>query len=89
MTEMLTSYDPRTGTPVGQVPLTATSEVAAVVERSQKAFTEWSALSHAERRAHLKRLKKVLLEDGLRVAEVIRSETGKPLEVAYSTEVLT
>ena len=89
MTEMLTSYDPQTGLAVGEVELTAPEAVEAVVERSRKAFTEWSGLTHAERRAHLKRLKKVTLEEGMRIAEIVRSETGKPLEVAYSTDVLT
>ncbi len=89
MTETLTSYDPRTGLAVGTVELTPIEAVPAVIERSRKAFTEWSALSHDERRAHLKRFKRVLLEEGLRAAEVIRSETGKSLEVAYSTDVLT
>lgn len=89
MTETLTSHDPRTGHEVGTVELTPVEAVPVIVERSRKAFTEWSALSHAERRTHLKRLKRVLLEEGEHVAQVVRSETGKPLEVAYSTDVLT
>lgn len=89
MTDMLTSYDPRTGLPVGDVPLTSPSDVEGVVERSRKAFTDWSRLDHRDRRAHLKRLKRVVLDEGEHIAEVIRSETGKPVEVAYATDVLT
>ena len=89
MTEMLTSYDPRTELPVGEVPITAPEEVPAMVERSRKAFAEWKLLSHKERREHLKRFKDVVLAEGERVAEVVRSETGKPLIEAYSTDVVT
>jgi acyl-CoA reductase-like NAD-dependent aldehyde dehydrogenase len=89
MTEMLTSYDPRTGLPVGEVRVTPPDEVPAVVERSRKAFADWSALNHKERREHLKRFKKVVLAEGQRVAEIVRSEAGKPLTEAYSLDVVT
>ncbi|MDH3262273.1 MAG: aldehyde dehydrogenase family protein [Acidimicrobiia bacterium] len=89
MTEMLTSYDPRTGLPVGGVAITPPEEVPAVVERSRKAFSEWKLLSHQERRTLLKRFKQVVLEEGEHIAEVVRSETGKPLPEAYSIDVLT
>lgn len=89
MTDMLTSYDPRTGEPVGHVPLTPPEEVPAVVARSKKAFTEWSRLTHPERRVHLKRFKQAVLKDGEHIAEVVRSETGKPLTEAYAYDVVT
>jgi acyl-CoA reductase-like NAD-dependent aldehyde dehydrogenase len=89
MAEMLTSYDPRTGLPVGEVPITPPEEVPAVVERSRKAFAEWSLLTHKERRAYLKRFKQAVLEEGGRIAEVVHSETGKPLADAYSLDVVT
>ncbi len=69
--------------------MTDPGDVARVVERSRTAFAEWSRLSHAERRALLKRFKRAVLDEGQHIAEVIRSETGKPLEVAYATDVLT
>jgi acyl-CoA reductase-like NAD-dependent aldehyde dehydrogenase len=89
MAEMLTSYDPRTGLPVGEVPITPPEEVPAVVERSRKAFSEWKRLSGRERRAHLKRFKKAVLAEGQHIAEVVRSEAGKPLTEAYSLDVVT
>jgi acyl-CoA reductase-like NAD-dependent aldehyde dehydrogenase len=89
MTEMLTSHDPRTGEPVGEVPITPPEEVPAVVERSRKAFADWSALSHRERRAHLKEFKKLVLAEGQRIAEMVRAEAGKPLIEAYSLDVVT
>jgi acyl-CoA reductase-like NAD-dependent aldehyde dehydrogenase len=88
-TGQLTSFDPRTGSPVGDVDLTAPGDVAGVVERSCEAFGAWSVLTHTERRAHLKRFKHVVLEEGQHIADVIASETGKPVEVAYATDVLT
>ena len=89
MTDMLTSYDPRTELPVGEVPITSPEEVAAVVERSRKAFAEWKSLSGKERQTILKRYKHVVLAESDRIAEVVRSETGKPLVEAYSTDVVT
>ena len=89
MTEMLTSYDPRTGLPVGEVPMTRPEEVPAVVERSGKAFSEWKMLTHQERRSHLKRFKQAVLAESDYIAEVVRSETGKPLSEAYVGDVLT
>jgi acyl-CoA reductase-like NAD-dependent aldehyde dehydrogenase len=89
MTEMLVSYDPRTELPVGEVPITRPEEVDAVVERSRKAFAEWKLLSHQERRTLLKRYKRLVLDEGDHIAEVVRSETGKPLVEAYSTDVMT
>jgi acyl-CoA reductase-like NAD-dependent aldehyde dehydrogenase len=89
MTEMLTSYDPRTGQAVGEVPITTPEEVPAVVDRSRKAFAEWSQLTHKERRTHLKRYKHLVLQEGERVAEMVRAEAGKPLTEAYSLDVVT
>ncbi len=89
MTEMLTSYDPRTGLPVGEVAITRPDEVPAVVERSRKAFDEWKRLTDQERRAILKRFKRVVLAEGRHIAEVVRSEAGKPLTEAYSLDVVT
>jgi acyl-CoA reductase-like NAD-dependent aldehyde dehydrogenase len=89
MTDMLTSYDPRTGLAVGEVPITRPEEVEAVVDRSRKAFSEWKRLSDKERQTILKRYKHVVLEEGQHIAEVVRSEAGKPLTEAYSLDVVT
>lgn len=89
MAELLTSYDPRTGEPVGEVPITPPEQISAVIARSRKAFSDWSRLTHKERRAHLKRYKQVVLDRGEHIAGVVRSETGKPLTEAYSTDVVT
>ena len=88
MTQTLVSTDPRTGLVVGDVDVTPPQDVAGIVDRSRKAFTSWSALTHAERRAHLRRFKRTTLAEGERIAECVSSETGKPLEAAYATDVL-
>jgi len=86
--ESLTSYDPRTVEPVGEVAVTPPGEIAAVVDCSRKAFESWSALTHAERKTHLKAFKRTVLDRGLEIAQVVTSETGKPLSDAYSTDVM-
>ncbi len=89
MTEVLTSYDPRDGRQVGEVPITAAGDVPTVVERGRKAFAAWQKLSHGDRRQHLKRFKHTMLRRGEEIAQVVRSETGKPLTEAYSYDVIT
>jgi acyl-CoA reductase-like NAD-dependent aldehyde dehydrogenase len=89
MDDRLVSYDPRTLEPVGEVAVTPPGEIPALVARSRKAFAGWSALDHAERRAHLRALKRAVLGRGEEIARMVGAETGKPLTSAYSLEVLT
>jgi acyl-CoA reductase-like NAD-dependent aldehyde dehydrogenase len=85
--ETLTSLDPRTGEPVGSVPITAAAEIAMIVERSRKAFTEWSATPPRERRRFPKAYKRAVLANTDRIASVVGAETGKLLTDAYSSDV--
>jgi len=89
MTDTLFSYDPRTGTTVGSVQVTPPGDVAAVVERSRKAFEGWRSLGPEGRKPHLRKLRRVILDQGMHIAEVVQSETGKALSEAYSFDVLT
>ncbi len=89
MTDRLVSYDPRTGQPIGEVSVTPVEEMASVAERSRKAFDQWSGLTFDQRKHHLRDLKKTILARGEEIAEVVSSETGKPIEDAYPLDVLT
>lgn len=89
MSERLVSIDPCTLNPLGEVPVTSPDEIPAIVDRSRKAFRSWSALSPAERRQHLRAFKRTVLDRGEEIARVVSSETGKPVEDAYSLDVLT
>lgn len=89
MSATLVSNDPRTGRPVGSVELTPVEEVPEIVARSRKAFADWSGLSHRERRSHLQAFKQLVLARGEEVANLVTSETGKPLTEAYGNDVVT
>lgn len=86
--ERIVSMDPRTGEPAGEVPATPVEEVGVVMDRSRKAFAHWSTLPIKDRQALLRRFKRVVLDRGVEIAEIVRSETGKPIEDAYSTDVM-
>jgi acyl-CoA reductase-like NAD-dependent aldehyde dehydrogenase len=89
MTARLTSFDPRNLDVVGEVPVTPLEEIPAVVERSRKAFEIWSAIPPSGRKELLKAFKNVVLDRGEEIAQVVASETGKPLADAYAFDVLT
>jgi acyl-CoA reductase-like NAD-dependent aldehyde dehydrogenase len=89
MSDILTSYDPRTGDIVGSVTVTSPDEVAGIVEHSRETFEHWKSLGPEGRQPHLKRLKRTILDNGSHIAQVVRSETGKALSEAYAFDVLT
>jgi len=84
----LTSLSPRSGEPVGTVTTSSIDGVSGAVERSRKAFRDWSDLSHRERRPYLKAYKRTVLANMDHIAAVIRAETGKATGDAYVSDVL-
>lgn len=73
----LTPKSPLTGEAAGTVPITEPEDVAAVVARSQIAFVEWGAMTHAERKPYLRAFAKHVLKSMDRIADVVIAETGK------------
>lgn len=80
----LTPRSPLTGKPAGTVRVTEPQEVAAVVARSRSAFVDWGAMTHSQRRPHLRAFAKLILKSMDRIAKVIVSETGKSLSDAHA-----
>ena len=80
----LTPKSPLTGEPAGSVRITEPEEVAAVVARSRSAFVDWGAMTHGQRRPHLRAFAKLVLNSMDRVAKVIVSETGKDTGDAHA-----
>ncbi len=85
--EEIVSYSPRTGAEVGRVPAATPDQVHAAAGRARKAFIDWPAPSHGERRHHLGDLKGVLVANAGRIAETVATETGKHRDDAMVTEV--
>jgi len=68
---------------------TTSKDVAAAVDRARDAFTSWGRLPFAERAAHLRRVRRHLLDRVDEVVETIAASTNKLPTEAVVTEVLT
>jgi acyl-CoA reductase-like NAD-dependent aldehyde dehydrogenase len=78
---------PADGSTVGAVPVTSQVEVLKAVERARLVQRHWIDLSAEARFRTLARLSEVVGDNAEAIAQVIRSETGKP-EIEAMTEVL-
>ncbi|HEX4252745.1 MAG TPA: aldehyde dehydrogenase family protein [Pseudonocardia sp.] len=82
------SLDPRTGEVVGSYPVHDAAHVNAVVARAAGAAEWWAAQGFAGRRKLLGEWRKLLVKRIDELAEVVTSETGKPLDDARLELVL-
>jgi len=80
--ETLTSYNPATGEPVGQVRVTPADQVPSVVARAKAAQPAWEALGLEGRAALLRQTKDLFAERVQAHAELMTREMGKPLKEA-------
>jgi succinate-semialdehyde dehydrogenase/glutarate-semialdehyde dehydrogenase len=78
----LQSYNPATGEVVGEVPVTAVSEIPAIVKRAKEAQPAWAALGLAGRGELLAQGCKSLAEKAPELGELLTREMGKPLASA-------
>lgn len=88
-TRWITPTSPLTGKPAGTVAITEPEDVAAVVERSRRAFDDWGAMTHDERKPYLRAFAKHVLASMDRIAAVIVSETGKNVGDAHAEVIGT
>jgi acyl-CoA reductase-like NAD-dependent aldehyde dehydrogenase len=72
------SLNPATDEPIGTFPVFGEDEVNETVARAREAAAWWSGLGFAERRTKLLAWKSYLTRYIMRLAEVVRAETGKP-----------
>ncbi|RNE66525.1 aldehyde dehydrogenase family protein [Cryobacterium tepidiphilum] len=79
---MLCITDPRDGTPVGEVAVSADAEVAAALEQAARAFTEWRRVSPAQRGLALRAAGRRLAAHAEELAALTERETGKPYQQA-------
>jgi len=77
--QSLTSFNPATGEPVGEVPITPVEEIPAVVARARQALPSWRALSLAERVERIAAARPHFLERGEELGLLLTNEMGKPL----------
>jgi acyl-CoA reductase-like NAD-dependent aldehyde dehydrogenase len=81
-TSAFDSLNPATGEVIGTFPVCGEAETAAAVERAGEAAAWWSELGAKGRRTRLLAWKSYLIRYIGRVAELVRTETGKPLDDA-------
>jgi acyl-CoA reductase-like NAD-dependent aldehyde dehydrogenase len=73
------SVNPATSEVIGTFPVHGRAEVDAAVERAGQAALWWAGLGHAQRRTRLLAWKSHLTRYLPRLAELVHTETGKPL----------
>src|SRR5258708_17181258 len=73
------SVNPATDEPVGTFPVFGEHEVNETVAKAREAAAWWSALSWEERQTKLLAWKSYLIRYIMRLAEVVHTETGKPV----------
>ncbi len=78
-TASLVSFNPATGEPVGEVPITPADQVDSVVARARAAQAAWSALSLEERSDMLQPAGPRLMERADELGRTLTLEMGKPL----------
>ena len=78
-TQMLQSFNPATGDLVGEVPVTQSTAIAAVVERARVAQKGWTSKSLAERGEILRQACQAFETRADEIGELMSREMGKPL----------
>src|SRR4051812_13062453 len=85
--ETFESLEPRTGNVVGTFPVHTAADVEAAVARARQAFVWWQGLGWSGRKERLDAWKRLIVQRGDELAELVHRENGKPFSDARLTEV--
>lgn len=85
---LVRSTSPRTGRPLGHVPLLRDDEIRSTVARARDAQRQWSEVPLRERRARLRPLQDYLANHQDRFARLLSLEVGMTRQDALRAEVL-
>jgi len=86
--QVITVTNPATLEKVAEVPVTDEAGVQAAVERARAAQAVWREMDFARRAAALRRYRDAIIDNKDRIAEVVVSETGKPIAEVYGGELM-
>jgi acyl-CoA reductase-like NAD-dependent aldehyde dehydrogenase len=75
----LTSFNPATGEPVGEVPVTPAAEIPALVARARAAQRAWGAMPAQARADIIRPAGQAILDRKDELARLLTTEQGKPL----------
>ena len=87
-TAELESYSPLDGAPLGTVATVAPEDVQSVVDDVAGVQPFWAELSLSERARYLRRAAQAIIDDLEPLARLLSREQGKPINEAYSMELV-
>jgi succinate-semialdehyde dehydrogenase/glutarate-semialdehyde dehydrogenase len=82
------SYDPATLEEIGRVPNTDLEGMPEISARARAAQKRWAALSFAQRKTHVLRMRDYIVEHAEDLAAIVSRDNGKSRIDAMTTEVL-
>ncbi len=85
--QMITSINPATFEPLGDVSLATEEHCLEAVQAAKNAFTFWKETPWDKKRQIFKSAKKILLQKSLEIATLITEEHGSPLPESLSMEI--
>lgn len=85
---MTTSVNPATGETIATVPNTNMNEFPQLVEQARIAQKAWGETSFKQRRKHIEKMRRYIVENGDKLARIISQENGKTLQDALLAEVI-
>ncbi|PIE43267.1 MAG: succinate-semialdehyde dehydrogenase [Gammaproteobacteria bacterium] len=84
----IVATNPATGEKIGEAPCTPMASFPELMINARKAQKYWGETSFEERRDHILRIQKYLIENAERISQVISQDNGKTIPDAYQTEVM-
>jgi len=84
----LESLNPATGELVGSVPTITPEQVQGIVDDVARVQAAWAELTLSDRAAYMRRAADALLADIDELAKLLSAEQGKPINEAYTMELL-
>ncbi len=78
---------PADGSLVGEVPITPVEAIEGIVQRAHQAYREWREVPLRQRADYLRTLRRVILKERNRIAELVAREQGKPIMEAQIVEL--
>lgn len=85
--QTITSYNPATGEPLGEVPIHSKQEVDDAIEKAQEAQSSWAEQPIEDRTQLIKDFRDYLVDNRMEMAQLLTDEVGKPIVEALTQEV--
>lgn len=91
---VITSYAPATGEPIGEAPVMSPDEIRDIVRRARGAQESWALLPIEERAERILRWRDLLVERAEELVDLLSRECGKPrtealIEITASVDLMT